>query len=105
MDVGETEIADLEAIGQTGVIKAEQMEKRRVQVVDVDAVGRGVEAEFVGLAQSEARLDAAASQPHRKAIGMMVAAIVAALDHRRASELAAPNDERAFQQAALLQVL
>ena len=36
---------------------------------------------------------------------MVVAAVVAALDHRRAAELAAPDDQRVVEQAALLQVL
>ena len=36
---------------------------------------------------------------------MMVAAIVAALNHGRAAEFAAPDDERGLQKTALLQVL
>ena len=36
---------------------------------------------------------------------MMVAAVVAALHHRRAAKLAAPDDQRVFEQAALLQIL
>src|SRR4030095_7876508 len=35
----------------------------------------------------------------------MVPTVVAALDHWRAAELAAPNDQRVFEQAALLEVL
>src|SRR5205807_367046 len=48
----------------------------------------------------------AAGQPDRKGVGVVVAAVVtAALDHRRAAELAAPDHQRVVQQAALLQVL
>ena len=65
----------------------------------------GVEAELVGLAEGDARLDAAAGQPHGEGVGVMVAAVVAALDHRRAAELAAPDDQRVVEQAALLEVL
>ena len=36
---------------------------------------------------------------------MMVAAVVAALDHRRPAELAAPDDQRVLEHPALLQVL
>ena len=36
---------------------------------------------------------------------MMVAAVVAALHHRRAAEFAAPNHQRVFEQAALLEIL
>ena len=38
-----------------------------MQVVDVDLVLDGVEAELVGLAERDARLDAAAGQPHGEA--------------------------------------
>ena len=37
MDVGQAEIAALEAIGQLRVVEAQQMQQRRVQVVDVDS--------------------------------------------------------------------
>ena len=36
---------------------------------------------------------------------VFAAAVVAALNHRRAAELAAPNDERVVQEPALFQVL
>ena len=69
------------------------------------AILDGVEAEIVGVAERDARLDAAAGQPHGEGVGMMVAAVVAPLHHRRAAELAAPDHERVVEQAALLQVL
>ena len=51
--------------------------------------------------------DAAAGQPHREGLRMMVAAHAPArflvrLHHRRAAEFAAPDHQRVFQQAALL---
>ena len=36
MDIGQAEIAALETIGQLGVIEAQQVQQRRVQIVDVD---------------------------------------------------------------------
>src|SRR5258708_40371130 len=75
--VGEPEIAAMEAEGELGVNEAEQVQKRGMQVVDVDAVGGGVEAEFVAFAESESGLDAAAGHPHGEDVGMMVAAVVA----------------------------
>ena len=47
MDVGEAEVAALEAVGQLGVVEAEQVQERGVQVVDMDLVVGGVEAEIV----------------------------------------------------------
>ena len=58
--------------------------------------------------RSYAGLDAAARHPHREGARMMVAAqefrVVASLVHRRAAEFAAPNDDGAVQQSALLQI-
>ena len=50
MHVGQAEVAALEAVGESCVVEAEQVQQRGVQVVDVDRVGDDVEAEVVGLA-------------------------------------------------------
>ena len=54
-DVGQAEVAALEAVGQPQVVEAEQVEDRRLDVVDVDAVLDAREAELVGLAEGDAR--------------------------------------------------
>src|SRR5262245_37149185 len=104
-DAGELGVEALELEGQPLVVEADQMQERGVQVADVDAVLHGVEAEFVALAKRQTAFDAAAGQPHREGVGMMVTAVGAALDHRRATEFAAPNDERLIKESALLEVL
>ena len=75
------------------MIQAETMQDRGVQVVDVDAILDGVQADVVGRAVADAALDAAAGHPDREAVGIVIAA-VAALAHRRAAELAAPDHQR-----------
>ena len=50
LDVGQAEVAALELVRQLLVVDAEQVQHRRVQVVDVDRVLGHVVAEFVGLA-------------------------------------------------------
>ena len=75
-DVGQAEIAAGVAIGQLLVVQAQQVQDRRVQIVDVDLVFDGVIAVFVGGAVAHARLHAAAGQPHREAVGVVVAAVV-----------------------------
>ena len=70
----------------------------------MDAFLYGAEAELVGGAVGHAALEAAAGQPDGEAPVVVVAAI-AALRCRRAAELAAPEDERLIEQAALFQVL
>ena len=53
--VGQAEVAALEAVGQLLVVQAEQVQDRRLQVVDVDAVLGDVEAELVGRADGRRR--------------------------------------------------
>ena len=68
-----------------------------------------VVAEVVGLAEHEARLDAAARHPHGEAARMVVAPVIGvgqlALAVDGAPELAAPDHQRIVEQPALLQVL
>src|ERR1051326_4236781 len=98
MHIGEPEIAALKTISELGMVKAEQVQDRRVQIVNMDLVPGGVKPELVRLAQGKTRLHAAASQPHAEAIRMMIAPIIAsALHHRSSAKLAAPNHQSVFQ--------
>ena len=66
-----------------------------MQVVHVDLVLDRLEAELVGRAVGHAALHAAAGQPHREAVRVVVAARLAlALAERHPAELAAPDDQR-----------
>ena len=49
VDVGETHVAAAKAEGQAGVVEAEQVQHRDVQVVDLHAVLDGVAAAAIGL--------------------------------------------------------
>src|SRR5439155_14419742 len=107
--VRQSEIAALETEGQLCVVEAEQVQNRRLQVVDMNLVLHHCEAEFVRLAVGDAVFQAAASQEYREAIGIMVAAEDVArrratFAERRAAKLAAPDDERVVEQTALAQV-
>src|SRR5439155_6954311 len=97
VDVGEAEVAALEAVGEALVVEAEEVEDGSLEVVDVVLFLDGGEAEVVGLANN-ALSDAAAGDPHGEGVDVMVAADGDAdLAHRRAAEFAAPDDERVFQ--------
>src|ERR1043166_4084999 len=100
--VRQAEIPALEAVGELLVIETEQVQNGRVQVVDVYSVFSDVKTEFVGFTDGHSGFDAAAGQPHGKSLRMMIAAQFAAkvgvgFDHRRAPELAAPDNERLIQ--------
>src|SRR5438445_1536926 len=105
MHVRQPEVTTLKTIRELRVIEAEQMENGRVQVMHVDFVRGCVKTEIIGLTNCNPRFHAAASQPGREAIRMMIATIIAAaLDHRGAPKLATPNDQRRIEQPTLLQV-
>ncbi len=102
--IGEAVIASLEPERQLGVIETQKLQNGRVQIVYVNAIFGRVEAELIRLAERDSGFDATAGQPHGEAIRVMVAAVVAALNHRRAAEFTAPDDERRIEQTALFQV-
>src|SRR5689334_5643808 len=87
MHIRQPELAALELERQLRVVEAEEMEQRCVQVMDVDAIGRGIESELIAFADREAGFHAAAREPHREGVGMVIAAVVAPLDHRSATKL------------------
>ena len=102
--VGEPEIAAGVAIRQTLVVQAEQVQDRRVQVVEVDLVLDRVVAVVVGRAVRRPGFTPPPAS-HMVNASRIVVAAVGALRSRRAAELAAPDDERVLQQAARLQIV
>jgi len=72
-DVGEAEVAALEAVGEAGVVEAEEVEQCGVKVVDVNGVFDRFEAKVVSLAKDLSALDTATGHPNAEGVGMMVA--------------------------------
>ena len=101
-DIGKTEVAALKTVGQLGVVEPKELKHGRMQVMDVDFVAGCVETEFIGLAESDAWFDAAASQPHGETVRMMIPPVIAALNHGCAAEFSTPDDQCVFEQPALL---
>src|SRR5262245_7599525 len=89
---------------QASWIQPQQMQDRRVQVVHMDLVLRRLMAELVGRAIRKPRPQSAARQPDGEARRVVVAARAVPFGVWRAAELAAPPDNRVFEQAAALQV-
>lgn len=85
------------------MVDAEQVEHGGVEVMDADGILDSGVAEVVGGTVGDAWLDAAAGEEVREALDVVVAA-VAALRHRSAAELAAPNDESVIEHAALFEI-
>ena len=108
MDIGQAVVAALVAEGEAFVVDAELVQEGRVEVVDGDLVADDRVAEVVGFAVDQAGLEAAAGDQGGEAVGVVVAAVgirdLAVLAEGGAAELAAPDDDRVVEQAALLEV-
>ena len=82
------------------MVEAQEVQQRGVEVAHVDRIGDRLKSDRIGLAVAETWLDAAASEPDRERVRVMVAAdechlaTAAVFAHGRAAELAAPNHER-----------
>ena len=74
MHVRQSEVAAGVAIGKSFVVESEQVQDGGVQVVDVNLVFDGREAELVRCTMNIAAACAAAGEPHAEAIVIMVAA-------------------------------
>ena len=82
------------------VVEAEQVQDRRVEVVDVDDLFDGLVAELVGGAEAEPALHAGAGEPGGKPLGVVVAALRALLKRGHAAELGGPDDQRVLEESA-----
>src|SRR5262245_29717808 len=72
LDAGQPLIKTQMADGETLVIEAEQVQDRRLPVVQVNRIFHDVVGEIVGFAVDCAWFDAAAAHPDGEAAGMMV---------------------------------
>ena len=86
------------------MIQSEQVENRRVEVVDRDDIVHGLVAEFVRGSVRKGGFDASTGEPAGKAFGIVVATAGPFLEGRHATEFGTPDDQRVFEQAALFQV-
>ena len=113
VDVGEAEVAAGVAVGEFFVIEAEEVEHGGVEIVDVDLVLDGGEAEVIGCAVDVAAFHSAAGHPGGEAVVIVIAAIYFALvgaffghfDDGSSAEFATPEDEGFVEHAALFEVL
>ena len=73
-DVGETEVATVEAIRQLFVVEPHQVQQRGVQIVDVDLLLDRLVAERISGSVMESALHSAAGHPDRESVWVVVAA-------------------------------
>lgn len=94
MHVGEPEVSALKTVGQPGVIKAEQMEQGRIQIMNMDWLLDNVEPQIVRSPVDGSRLDSSPCKPHAKCSVVVVSTVIAPLNHRGPTKLSSPNDNR-----------
>ena len=75
MHVCQPEIAAGVAIGKFLVIESEEVKQRRVQIVHVDLVLGGREAELIRGAVHDTLLQSATREPRRKPVRIVIAAV------------------------------
>ena len=75
VNIGQTEIPAGVSVGKLFVIKAEQLEHRSVQIVDVNFIFDGFEAELVGRSVNVSSFYPTAGQPGSEAPVVVVAAV------------------------------
>ena len=105
VDVGQAAIDSVVAEGQAFVIEAEQVQDRRVQVVDRQDVFDGFETEFVGRAVADSAFDASSGEEGGKAVGIVISALGTFLEHRHTAELGTPHNQRVVEQPSLPHVV
>ena len=94
--IGKAEISPGVAVGQPLVVDAEQVQDRRVQIVDMYFVDHRVIAVVIGFTIGQATTDPAARHPDREPMGIVIAS-VAILGSGSPAELSAPDHQRVFQ--------
>ena len=102
-DVGEAEIAAGVAIGDALVVEAEQVQDRRVVIVNVARIGDDLHAVLVGLTVGDAAADAAAAEERAEGVDVVFASL-AIEGGRGAAEFGADGHQRVVQQSALFEI-
>ena len=76
MDVGQTKVAALIAEGQLRMIDAQKVHECGIEIVNTHWIAVDIVAVVVGLAVGCALVNACPRQQHRKAAGVMIAAVI-----------------------------
>ncbi len=86
------------------VIQAEQVQDRRMKIVDRADIFFRFVAEFIRCAITQARFDACSRHPRCKAVGIVIAPLTARLIGRHSPEFCCPQNQGIVQHSALCQI-
>jgi len=99
-DICQAHVATHESIGEFFMIKAKQVQYRRMKVGNGNFILNRVITKLVGCAVDRASADTTSSEPHGEPAGMIVPAF-ATLGGRGAPKLPSPDHKCAFKQATV----
>src|SRR5262245_16344711 len=109
MHIRQPEVSPLKLVSQPLMIDTQEVQDRRLQVMNMNRITDDVVTVIVGLTQRESFFDASASQPHREIAWMMIAPIVHLCQLTLAvncpPEFPAPDYKCLIEQAESLQIL
>ena len=118
VDVGQSKISPLVAVGQLSVVNSQKMQNGRIEIMNVHRAGcpglfgrlrkdwvsmliRNVVPEVVRSSVADSRFDAAAGHPDGKASWVVISAVIlrrqVALAVNGTTKFTAPDDERIFK--------
>ena len=103
MHIGQAEVSSSVPVGEPCMVDPHQVQDRGVEIMHIHFVAHDRFADVVGFAMYDSPFDSSASQPDRKTVSMMAAAVVT-LFVGSAAEFGGPHDECFVQHAALLQI-
>ena len=107
MDVGETEIATIVAVGKLLMIETQESENRGVEIVNMDFVFDCRSPELVGRAVNCSAANGATGKHGGESFRVVIATgvvVPVAVTDGFASEFTTPNDERAVEKIALFEI-
>ena len=89
VDIGKAEVSARVTVGQVFVIESHEVKNGSVEIMNMDLVFHGREAEFVGRTVGHTTFDSSAGEPNGKPVVIMITT-TSAFRHRGATELASP---------------
>ena len=106
VDIRQSEVPALEAIGEFCVVDTEQVQDSGIEVVHVNGIFGDVVAIVIGFTVDSAFADSGTGQQSGKAPWVVIASVIVwgecTLGVYRATEFTAPDDEGIVEESALL---
>ncbi len=102
-NVGQSNIAAAESVGQSGVIQSQKMKDCRVEIVHFEGIHGRFVSPLIRFSVGDTAPNPAAGHPDAEPVFVVIAA-VGALRERRSAEFTRPHNQRFVEQPGLFQI-